>query len=217
MIQPGMIVGFAWRFILVYVLLTLPWSPSRAAFGRAFRAVAGPLVKVAFPRQVTAVERHSDPARPSLDTRVTLGSAEGSSAGETSSRTLLLDSRSMGWLANAMWISLMLSTPLAWRHRLRSLLAGLVPVNVFVAVAVLVMVGRAVHGGGSAGSAGSVGLFFMVADHMLVENLWLSVLVPVLVWLAFVVRGLGQGLFQPDPPAVPSAADSPRRAVGRGS
>src|SRR5208283_1493118 len=135
---------------------------------------------------LAAVQDLNDPLHPNLDTKITLADPKSvQPGGEMPAMVLSLDSRSVGWMPNAMLLALAGATPWNWSRRLKALLGGGLVVNAFVAVSILARVGDAVLG---AQSSGWHSLLLMLDNHLLVENLWLSFLFPTLVWLALLIK-----------------------------
>ena len=89
-----------------------------------------------------------------------------------------MDSRSFGWMPNAVLFALVGATPAAWVCRRKILATGFVTANVFVAATIWVSASYAAH-------LGTPTLFY--ARHLLVENLWLAFLVPTLTWFGCVI------------------------------
>src|SRR5262249_10281423 len=78
-------------------------------------------------------------------------------------------------------LALIGATPFARRCWIPALLGGLIAVFIFVGISVWVSVNAAGQG---ATASGWRELFFLLANHLLIQNLWLSFLFPTLVWSA---------------------------------
>src|ERR1700677_4268321 len=106
---------FVLRFVLLFSLLTWPWSGLRQAVSACFRVEARFLVSVAYPGQALSVQPLSDSRYPSFDTEVTgLDLLKIGPEGRKWAVEIPFDSHSQGWVPLAMLIALVIATPLPW-------------------------------------------------------------------------------------------------------
>jgi hypothetical protein len=130
----NLILGFLWRFALVYGLLILPWLGWDELYGQYFRGLG----QMAFTRdganRVIIFEPHETRHGFSgLDTRMTLGNRSLADAGGNGPAEMIdLDTRSIGWVPTALTIALIAATPIPWRRRFWALPGGLVLVHCFI-------------------------------------------------------------------------------------
>ena len=129
------------------------------------------------------VEPHGEPGHLSVDTRISIADLrERRPDGSLPVKVIVLDSRSLGWLPFAMFIALWGATPLSWNSRWKTMALGLGGVLLFIAATVLASAcaGMFQDDGWRQVLAGG-------AYHLLVENLWLSFVGPLLIWLGGVL------------------------------
>ena len=120
------LLAFSAWFLLIFVVLLLLWSPFGDAYGRLFRATGNILVgqgapgRICFERAETPDEKH-DVQIVVIDPNARL------------KRTTQLSSRRHGYMPTSFLIALTLGTPVAWSRRLRSVLWGLLAINIYIA------------------------------------------------------------------------------------
>ncbi len=125
--------GFLIRFLVVYLFLMIPWPGSGDAYRWLF-VRAGSVVYKALGSSfgVSLEAKETDgPADTALNVR---------HRATNQVMVMGINSREIGYLATAVITSLILATPSGWRRRGRSLLVGLLLVNVFVAIRPLVLI-----------------------------------------------------------------------------
>jgi hypothetical protein len=183
---------FAIRWAIVFVLLIFPWPQFSNAFCHGFQSACRVLLAVTMPGSTVLVENNTGWKRVSCDTQITIrprhenrpGSGEVAAKPE---KIVVLDSRSLGWMPIAMILALVGATPFPRSGRIFALMSGLFAVLIFVGISVWVSVNVAAPG---TAAIGWRDLFFFYADHLLIQNLWLSFLFPTLVWSALFARAL---------------------------
>ncbi len=178
--------GFLIRFLVLYVLLMIPWPGVESTYRNLFVGTGDVLyralgsgygvrfdeTKVVGKGEDTAITVRHQAARVELQ--------------------LGINSREIGYLATVVIISLCVATPSAWRRRLRALLIGLGIVHVFIAMRPLVLILYSANAdlqmlsGAVAASSGdkafsAVVQFFGVGQP-------LSYIVPIIVWIVVAVR-----------------------------
>jgi hypothetical protein len=183
MLNPRRILYLALRFVALFGLLVLPWPGFQASFAAGYQAGARAILGVILPNREVAVEPYHEPKHLSVDSRICLSDPrDRQTDGSLPVRVLTLDSRSLGWMPMAMFIALWGSTPLSWSERWKMLAAGSGGILLFVAATVLAHVCPAIFP-----EPGWRHFLAIVANHLLVENLWLSFVGPALIWLAGIV------------------------------
>ncbi len=170
-------------FSAVFLVLTAPWPGLRSTFREFFKVetrLVGLLVGNGYR---VVVEDNAGGSRPSNDTRISfVESALANATQAQSSRGIVLDSRSLGWMPLAMTLALVASTPFRQRQRLTALLGCLVVVNGFV----LATIYSCLHYAANT-SPGKNPPLSAYANVILVDNLWVSFVFPTLVWIACTV------------------------------
>ena len=181
------LVNFAVRFGLIFCLLVIPWPGLREGYAHIFQLESRALIKVALPATGSSVGGATESGQRWADTRIVLNpSGETTVERRLSSRTVLLDSRSLGWMPLAMMLAMIGATPLIQRHLWHALLAfGLV--NMCIGLTVVMAVCHALY---PLESSGWRGWIFLFADHLLVENLWTSFVIPALAWFGLLMPRL---------------------------
>ena len=123
--QRNPITLFLLRFVILYVILVLPWPGSGGIYSAGFRAAGRAIFAGGSgPRELSfeplGETRHPSGVRIVIVNR-TLMHADGSGP----VRNLDLDTLEFGWRPTALLIALVLATPIPWRRRWRALLWGL--------------------------------------------------------------------------------------------
>ena len=172
--------AFALRFALVFTLLVLPWPALKHFLQAVFLAETQVLVNLAFPGKRVQAEAYQDPLHSSIDTTVTMGDPHDTrSEGQVPVKMTTLDERSLVWIPHAVWFGLCAATPMNWARKVRMVLAGLLVVQVFVGVTVYTAVLAGFVEGSSSHWQESL---LEVSNHLLLDNLWLSFVVPLVLW-----------------------------------
>lgn len=121
------LVGFLAKFLVVLVILVLPWPGLARLYPAVYHGVCNFVYGSFGPGRVT-FEPFSDPNLPGDDTKVTIANlVTGSGA------AFPRNSRVQGYMPTVFVTALALATPLAWRRRLITLAAGLFAVTAYVA------------------------------------------------------------------------------------
>jgi hypothetical protein len=178
---------FALRFALAFCLLAWPWPTLRQAVGAVFRAQARLLLAITLPRYACRVETCSDPRHLTLDSQVVVADLRRLGPdGRGLALVISFDSGSQGWTPLAMWIALGVATPLPWTKRLQALLAGALVIQLLVAATIFVTVSFNLT---SEASPAWQRLALMLANRLLVENIWFSFVPPFLLWAFWLAWG----------------------------
>jgi hypothetical protein len=131
------LLGFLGRFAVLYGLLIAPWPGLAGEYERLFRSGGqalfhdvGDLGRVSF-RQISGGPAHQ--------TKVLLTNKEQLRDAKRFKtpfivQPLIIDNREMGYLPTAILAALTLATPLPWRRRLLGFAAGILLINVFIAL-----------------------------------------------------------------------------------
>jgi hypothetical protein len=197
-----MLVCFGLRFACLFLLLAWPWPGLRNLVCAGFRAQTRLLGSATLPRQSFRVEAFSDSRHSTVDTVVLLtGLRTPGPAGGLSAAEIPFDSTSQGWIPFAMWIALCVSTPLPWSKRWRGLLAGALVVQVLVMATILVSLYFNLTNLTSQASSLWPRFPLLLANRLLVENIWFSFVPPFVLWVGWLagrghweqlwLRGLG--------------------------
>lgn len=125
--------GFLLRFLVVYILLMIPWPGSATAY-RGMFIRAGSIVYGALGSSYGVSLEALDTGGPADTTLIVRHRATGQKM------WLRINSREVGYLATIVVTSLILATPAGWRRRIRALLLGLLLVNVFITIRPLVLI-----------------------------------------------------------------------------
>lgn len=188
--------------VAAYYALTLsPWVDAHVLFpvmkasARGASATLGALgvrttakgVLVQGPRYACRVETCSDPRHLTLDSQVVVADLRRLGPdGRGLALVISFDSGSQGWTPLAMWIALGVATPLPWTKRLQALLAGALVIQLLVAATIFVTVSFNLT---SEASPAWQRLALMLANRLLVENIWFSIVPPFLLWAFWLAWG----------------------------
>jgi hypothetical protein len=124
---------FLLRLVALYALLIVPWPGWADAYARGYRA-AGDWLFGDFGGD--GIVRFEPPERrkEQVDTQITIGNRRTRGKPQTADHS----ARLTGYLPTALFVALVLATPVAWRRRLLSLAVGLALVHALVALRVCV-------------------------------------------------------------------------------
>ena len=181
MLNPKSSSLFVLRAALVFGLLVLPCLGFRNSFAEFLQCELRLVFKALLPRHIVQVGRHEDPRHKSIDTEICVVNPEYRRAdGLVPVKVATFDSRSLGWLPHAMILALCAATPLAWKQRWRVMAAGLFSTHLLV----LATFAAGVLSGLAAEFPATWLTWAAVsADHVLVQNLWVSFVGPFLFWV----------------------------------
>jgi hypothetical protein len=174
------------------------------------------VLKLALPNTTGIVEKNADPAHPSVDTKISIDDRrEFRSDGLARKKVIALDSRSLGWMPNVMVIALLGATPGYRPYHRRAFLISLLVVNLFISGTILVSI---CHGWFSGVFFDWRGPYFSYAYRLFVLNLWMTFLVPTLIWIGSLIWALNRGLLHfpiCHGEGVVGTASDPRAALSR--
>jgi hypothetical protein len=186
----SVILTFALRVILLYTLLVIPWPGVRHASAWLFRQAGsivfssfGPAVTVRFDRTASATT-----TEPAMDTQI-IAKATRSEPPKTIRRTT--SSRYMAVMPLATFFALVLSTPLPWRRRGRSLAWGVPILLVYILFRLMleIIVMLCCAPGTPVYLIGDGWLTLLnAADGALCTSLLGSLVPPIIVWAAVTIR-----------------------------
>ena len=183
-----LVVAFLLQFVVIYVLLIVPWPGWRTTYGRFFRGVARTAFACENGPTIVRFRPAEKPPRPEIDLEILfVQRTEIDAAGHAPGRILGLDSRGVGWVPTALLLALVGATPLPWSRRWRTLLAGVVLVHGYLLAVVACYLWNQ--------SAGLVPVSFLpfwpwlgdFLEETFVGQMGPSFVVPVLIWLLAVV------------------------------
>jgi hypothetical protein len=178
---------FVLRFAVLFALLVCPWPGVRSTVSAGLRTQIRLLLGAMLPRQSFRVETYSDPRHANLDTLVVMADHKNAgSPGGQPAVGITFDSSSQVWMPFAMLIALTLAAPLPWPNRCKAPLVGGLVVQLMVVATIWVSVSLAFT---SEASPAWPRLPLMLANHLLVENIWFSFVPPFLFWVGWLGWG----------------------------
>jgi hypothetical protein len=128
------ILGFVFRFAVIYGLLIVPWPGWNDLYGRYFESLG----EMAFAREGGKGVVHFEPhplqhGFTSLTSQMTVHNPDPDlPPGRIKAEMVGLDTRSIGWVPTALTLALILATPIPWTRRIRALLVGLILIHAFI-------------------------------------------------------------------------------------
>lgn len=176
------------RFVLVFGLFMAPWPRAIEVIPEFFRAELRTLASYVVPRMVVHVNPLQDTAHEGIDTLVEMADRrEMLPDGSVPVRSLKLDTRSLGWIPQAMIVALIVATPMGWRERAKATLVGLLATNLLVALSLATSLAFA----NNSVNASWIQPIVAVAFDITNQNLWFSFLFPAILWwlICFEVKG----------------------------
>ncbi len=185
----SLIVGFLWRFALVYGLLIAPWPGFNAVYGKYFRALGQTVFAREGKRRILHFEAVPEELHHALDTRIALANRDHlDPQGRGPVHYLELDARSVGWVPTALLIALVLATPIPWRRRGWSVFLALLAVHGLILFSLAVYIWN--H---------STEIFLLAlhpfwkqvagdCEETLITQMGPSFVFPVLIWLVVTLR-----------------------------
>jgi hypothetical protein len=186
MLEPRILGGFILRFMLLFGLAIAPWKPLEAFTRSVFLAEAHGLLCLVFPQAKIQAESCQDPRHALIDSKISLSDPrEVRPDGQVPAKVMTFDSRSLGWMPHAVWFALCGATPMSWPRRIKMALAGLLALQVLVGGTVV----TAVCLGLDQDSGPAWKVYGLAAlNHVLMENLWISFVVPWLLWIIWITQ-----------------------------
>ncbi len=134
MLSRRLIVGFFLRLLPLYVLFVIPWPGLKQTYAHCYGAVATVVFGSLVPGGSVRFEPMSKPMK-GYDVEMHLVNV-----GTDAKQAALVSSRDPAYFQTAFLVSLILATPLPWRRRLMSLLAGTALVHLAIFFKVLLTV-----------------------------------------------------------------------------
>jgi hypothetical protein len=178
------IAAFSLRFAVIFGVLTAPWGPWIDFTHGVLLFETRVLLGLTFPWKLVEVEALHDPQHESINTRITLGDPrEVRPAGKIPVKVLTLDTRSLGWMPHAVWFALCGATPTSWRRRLKMLGLGTLGIQLFFGITIFIMAFSALLPVSAPPWESYVA---EVLKHFLLDNLWLSFVTPVVIWICWI-------------------------------
>jgi hypothetical protein len=126
------IASFLCGFIILYAIFALPWPGWEGIYGSYFRGLARMVFAANDGRRELNFITAQDTVHP-LYTRIEIVNREMIHAdGSGPVRNLDIDARAFGWKPTALFLALVIATPVPWRRRWRALLWGALCVQLFI-------------------------------------------------------------------------------------
>ena len=183
------IVGFSWRFALVYGLLIAPWPGFNAAYGKYFRGLGQMTFAREGERRILYFEAVPAELHRVLDTRIALANRDQlDREGKGPVHYLELDTRGIGWVPTALLLALILATPVPWWRRGWALLWGLLAIHGYILLCVAVYIWT-----------NSTDLLLLTLspfwknmanglEETLITQMGASFIIPVLIWILITIQ-----------------------------
>ena len=185
----SLIVGFFWRFALVYGLLIAPWPGFNAAYGRYFRILGQTVFAREGDRRILHFEAVPKNLHRVLDTRIALANRDQMDReGRGPVRYLELDSRGVGWVPTVLTFALIVATPIPWLRRCWALLWGMLTVHGFILVSVAVYIWNNSTDLALLTVAPFWKQIIAGLEETLITQMGVSFVVPVLIWILVTIR-----------------------------
>ncbi len=185
----NLIVGFLWRFALVYGLLILPWPGFNKIYGGYFRTLGQMTFSRDGGQRYLQFEAVPEELHRQLDTRVALVNRDQlNREGKGPVRYLELDSRGVGWVPTALLLALILATPVPWRRRGVAMMLGIISVHGFILFSMASTIWN---------NSTDLGLLTLAPfwksvvaglDESLITQMGASFVVPVMIWIVVTFR-----------------------------
>ena len=185
----SLIVGFLWRFALVYGLLIFPWPAFNKAYGGYFRALGQATFSRSGGPRYLQFEAVPEELHHRLDTRIAIANRDQADrAGNVPLHYLELDTRGVGWVPTALLLALILATPVSWPRRAAALIWGLIAVHGFI----LFSIASTIWNNSTELSLLTLTPFWKSVveglDETLVTQMGASFVVPVFIWILVTIR-----------------------------
>jgi hypothetical protein len=179
---------FILPFVVLFGLLVYPWSGFRQQFARGLHIELCGFFHVLFPGQAFEVRYVDRSTYKAGDTEIwKLPPEAKKQGGQVTVTTLVCDSRSLGWMPHAMILALCAATRLGWRKWWKVALTGFLGTHLLV----LATFTAGFFSTYADEISSPLARWLVIgADHILVDNLWVSFVGPFLMWtVALVVFG----------------------------
>jgi hypothetical protein len=132
------LLGFLARFALIAGILVLPWPGVKEGYAHVLRQTGQWLAGRDNPKWFVLFERNPDPH---LDTLIYLGNRKQLAADSTiPTARIRFTSRYVGYLPTALLAALVLATPLPLKRRMCALGLGLLLMQLFLGLLILIMI-----------------------------------------------------------------------------
>jgi len=186
MISVGSLCGFAMRAVILFAIFVWGWSLCGTGYATLFRATGNAMFADSPGKIVSFSPAPASPSR--RDTELVVVDLA-----LRSKSTTALSSRRHGYLPMALFLSLILATPIAWRRRAFAAVIGFVLVGTYIAIKLILL--PAAYGPEQALSASQnaeagssiLSKFFWVVSASSVG--W--AIIPASIWLLLVFRQWG--------------------------
>jgi hypothetical protein len=181
----SLILGFLWRFALVYGLLILPWPGWTALYAEGFRGLGNAIFGERDSECVLYFEPDQETrGLAAVDSRIAIANPRLADKNGNGPVTYLsLNTRSIGWIPTALIIALIMATPIPWRRRALALFWGLLLTEAFVLISVALYIWN---------ESTTISLHVLTpfwkelaadAEYVLITQLGASFSIPVLIWI----------------------------------
>ena len=125
------VITFACAFVLLYVLLIVPWPGWGKIYGDWFRWLCGLFFGGQHDARYVTFIRSGQPPHPD-DTVVQIMNIAQAKNGAAPEFDAIVDAIGLGWRQTALLIALIVATPISWKRRGWALLWGLIAIHAII-------------------------------------------------------------------------------------
>jgi len=179
---PSTALRFALRLLVVYGLLIAPWPGLKSGYGSLFRTCGNKLIQASGLRDMVEF-RPPTVHQAAWDVEMHMKNPK-------TRESWHVEFRSHGWgyLPTAAIVALIVATPLAWSRRWMALIAGLVLVQLFIALRVAVLLLFGMYWGGAIHLSEVQAKAAEIALEGFSNSPVATFIVPVVIWLLVTFR-----------------------------
>lgn len=126
--SPDRLLGFFLGVAVIYLLLVVPWNGWKETYADYFRSLANGIFGVSTEERTLRFDLNHGILQPlSLDTDITVNNRDMIGPdGHPYAMHIGIDSREVGWLPMALFLALVLATPVSWPRRIAALFWGFI-------------------------------------------------------------------------------------------
>lgn len=188
------ILFFCAKVLALYALLAAPWPGLRESYGAAFRYSCGMVFGTFGPQGIVRF-RPMTAGYEMQDTEIEMVNRRGGG------QRIGYNARYAGYLPTAMFISLVISTPLPWKRRLSAMFWGLLLVHAFILLRVWLLLLFEFRTGSPVGFydlSGAARLMLRILVEGVSVSPVTSCMVPVVLWILTTFRRQDFAGLQPE-------------------